>query len=163
MDLCVEGTCRKNPFMDGSANEAQLEESSGAICPFASDQVPAAKSIPDANVPEYDAARTRVVDLRAGNERLSDQVLDSHLESIHPQLMECVDLGACYSERPVFGGTFEFQLRVAGNGTVTEASVTTSPHLQMPPVIACARRSVAEVRFPRFDGTMSVSYSVVID
>jgi hypothetical protein len=163
MDACIEGVCRKNPFMHGAARPDAVEATASAVCPYASSEIPPVDDIPDAGVPEYDAARTRVVDMQGKNERLSDEVLDGHLEAIHPRLMECIDLGACYADDPLFGGTFDFQLRVAGSGAVTEASVTTSPQLQLEPIVACARRSVAEVRFPPFEGTMSVTYSVVID
>ena len=163
MDACIDGICRRNPFMHGAEREEPLAETASAACPYPAGKIPPPDRIPDAKVPEYDPARTRVVDLKAGNERLSDHVLDEHLQAIHPRLMECIDLGACYSESPLLGGRFDFSLRVAGSGTVTEASVTTSPQLNLAPVVACARRSVAEVRFPKFDGSMTVTYSVVID
>jgi hypothetical protein len=165
MDACIDGVCRKNPFMHGAARE-EIEGTASAVCPYPPGEVPDADAVPDAEVPEYDAGRTRVVDMNkkgSGDERLPDQVLDAHLEAIHPRLMECIDLGSCYSDDPLHGGRFDFELRVAGTGAVIEASVATSADLQMRPIVACARRAVSEVRFPKFKGTMSVTYSVVID
>jgi hypothetical protein len=162
MDRCnSDGVCQKNPFMHGAVRPDIVEESVSAICPHPPGEIPPEESTPNAKVPEYDPARTRSVDMNRNSERLSDQVLDSHLEVIHPQLMECLDLGACYSEEPLFGARFDFELRVAGSGAVTEASVTTTPRLHA--VVACARRSVADVRFPKFKGSMTVTYSVAIE
>lgn len=172
MDLCIEGSCKKNPFaqdLDRQPEEAEVVVTA-AVCPYPKHAVPPAETVPDATVPQFNPTQTRFVDLSqpdsAGGKRggkLSNEVLDERLATMHPQLMECIDLGACYSEQPLLGGDFEFQLQVAGTGQVVAASVITSEPLRLAPVLACARRSASNVQFPPFDGTMSVRYAVTIE
>jgi hypothetical protein len=165
MDLCRDGVCTKNPFWTGLAHDAD-EAPARATCPYAPEDVPAIESHADADIPQFDATATRVVDMgnpASDGERLGDDVLDEHLAAIHDKLIHCIDLGACYVEDPPSGGDFDFRLRLSGTGEVTAVSVETSPALRIDPVVACARRSAWELRFPAFDGTMTVTYAVTID
>jgi len=167
-EVCVRGVCEKNPFMQGLRGVQEEPVEAQATCPYPPDEIPPADSFTASDIPEVDAKKARVIDLRnekakGGEERLSDSVLDEHLAGIHGRLIECIDLGACYTEEPLAGGEFSFRLTLAGSGKVTSVSVDLSPELRIAPIVACARRAVWETRFPRFDGAMNVTYEVAID
>jgi hypothetical protein len=165
MDLCQDGVCKKNPFWTGLSEEVE-DAPAQATCPYAPQEVPPIEEHDDSDIPQFDPTRTRTVnagEIGGDGERLGDDVLDEHLAAIHDRLIDCIDLGACYSEQPPAGGDFEFVLRLAGTGRVEAVTVQTSEALGIEPIVACARRSVYELQFPTFDGTMTVTYAVTID
>jgi hypothetical protein len=114
----------------------------------------------DSHVPEYDANKTQVIDLKAGSERLDDAVVNTHLRRLEPKFNACIEIAAEHSEDELRGGEVDFTFSIAGSGRVESVSVKAPAHLRVFGIVPCLRNALASHRFPKFDGpTMGVDYS----
>ena len=137
-----------------------------AGCPHAPEDVPPVESISDEPIPELDRSRDRRSNFHRGEGRLQDIDLHEHMMGVQGEIFACVDLAACYEDGAELSGSGEldFDFEIGSDGRVAAVSVTASPGLDHPSVIACARRTVFETRFPGYDGgQMLVSYSMIIE
>lgn len=118
----------------------------------------------DSHVPEYNAKKTKNLDLNAGSERLSDRIVNQHLSRIEPALNRCVEKAAAASDDPIGPGSIALTLSIAGTGKVSSVSAKASPKLRVFGIVPCVRRAVHAHKFPSFDGpTMGVDYSFKVD
>lgn len=135
-------------------------------CPYAPDEVPTPESLVDHGVPEFNEARHRASNMHKGEDRLQDIDLHAHMMGMQSQIFACVDLASCYEDGAELPGSgdlaFDFELHPDGH--VAAVSVKASPGLDHPSVVACARQSMFEYRFPRYDGGhMMVEYTMTIE
>lgn len=118
--------------------------------------------VDDSRIPEFSNAEPQALDLKAGNERLSEPVLDRHFAQVTPTIQGCVVTASRYGE--VGAGSLRFKLRVLPSGKVESVSVTAPASLRVWGIPACARKAVFEHRFPAFDGAaMGVNFSVDVE
>lgn len=137
-----------------------------AGCPYAPDEVPPLDTLDDGSVPQFDASRNRASNMNRGEERLQDIDLHAHMMGIQGQLFACVDLAACYEDGAELpgDGELDFDFELHPDGHVVAVSVSASPGLNHPSVVACARRTMAQHRFPRYDGgQMMIEYRITIE
>ncbi len=114
----------------------------------------------DSHVPEYDANKTQVIDLKAGSERLDDSVVNTHLRRLEPKFNACIEIAAEHSTDELRGGEVDFTFTIAGTGKVESVTVKAPAHLRVFGIVPCLRNALASHRFPKFDGpTMGVDYS----
>lgn len=135
-------------------------------CPYAPEDVPPLDSLHDRSIPEFDASRSRRSNMHRANERLEDIDLHAHMMGVQGQLFACVDLAACYEDGAALPGEGElnFDFELYPDGRVVAVSVSPSPGLDHPSVVACARKTMSRHRFPRYDGgQMMINYSVTIE
>lgn len=135
-------------------------------CPHAPGDVPPLESLDDGSIPEFDRARGRRSNMHRGNEFLQDIDLHAHMMGMQGDLFACVDLAACYEDGAGLTGQGEldFDFELHPDGHVVAVSVRPSAGLDHPSVIACARRTLAGYRFPRYDGgQMMINYTVTIE
>jgi hypothetical protein len=156
----------------GGSTVRQHSEQAGTFaelshgCPHAPHEVPPLESLDDGSIPEFNASRSRVSNMHRADERLDDIDLHAHMMGMQGQLFACVDLAACYEDGAALPGEGEldFDFELYPDGRVVAVSVSPSPGLDHPSVVACARRTMAGHRFPRYDGgQMMVNYSVTIE
>ncbi|MCA9649261.1 MAG: hypothetical protein H6712_10930 [Myxococcales bacterium] len=137
-----------------------------AGCPMAPEQVPPLDELGDDSIPQLDRSRSRRSNFHRGDESLQEVDLHEHLMGMQGQIFACVDLAACYDDGAELSGSGEldFEFELTHEGRVAAVSVTASPGLDHPSVIACARRAMFEYRFPSYDGgQMMISYSMTIE
>src|SRR5690606_4827400 len=82
-------------------------------------------NLDDSEIPTCDAAITQHVDMadmETGSEKLSDEVLKSHMREVEYSINECLATAACYSGEPLSQGSISLRFRVEKTGTV--AAVT---------------------------------------
>ncbi len=159
-DLIGGSTVRQHS--DQAASFAALSQG----CPHAPEDVPPLASLEDGSIPEFNAKRSRLSNMHRANERLEDIDLHAHMMGMQVQLFACVDLAACYEDGAELSGEGEldFDFELYPDGRVVAVSVRPSPGLDHPSVVACARRTMASHRFPRYDGgQMMINYSVTIE
>jgi hypothetical protein len=135
-------------------------------CPHAPEDVPPLASLDDGSIPQFNASRSRVSNMNRGDERLQDIDLHAHMMDMQAQLFACVDLAACYEDGAALPGEgeLEFDFELYPDGRVIAVSVSPSPGLDHPSVVACARSTMASHRFPRYDGgQMMINYRVTIE
>ncbi len=135
-------------------------------CPYAPGEVPPLEPRADAGVPELVRTRSRASNMHRGDERLQEIDLHEHMMGMQGQIFACVDLAACYKDGAKLTGKGElaFELELGPDGRVVAVSVQVSPGLDHPSVVACARRTMFDYRFPRYDGgQMMLEYTMTID
>jgi hypothetical protein len=135
-------------------------------CPHAPEDVPPLESLDDGSIPEFKASRSRRSNMHKGDERLQDIDLHAHMMGMQAQLFACVDLAACYEDGAALSGQGEldFDFELHPDGHVVAVSVRPSEGLDHPSVVACARRTLARYRFPRYDGgQLMINYTVTIE
>ena len=116
--------------------------------------------VDDSRVPEYDANKTQVIDMKAGTERLDDEVVRAHLRRLEPAFNRCIETAAQHSDEDIGGGEVDFAFGIAPSGKVDGVSVKAPSQLRVFGIVPCLRRALADHRFPAFDGpTMGVDYS----
>ena len=168
-DDCELGSCmgpevellsRDHSPMAGTFEEGASE------CPYAEGQIPPKdKLLNDRDIPEFNRGRARGSNYLATNARVQDIDLHEQLLGVQGRIFECIDLLACYDEEaPEFpAGELEFQFELEPSGKVSAVSVKPSKGLEDPIVRACARRSLYEYEFPKWNGArMVVSYRIEI-
>jgi hypothetical protein len=135
-------------------------------CPYAREDVPPLASLDDGSIPQFNAARSRRSNMNRGNEFLQEIDMHEHMMGMQDDLFACVDLAACYEDGAALSGygDLDFRFELHPDGHVVAVSVKPSPGLDHPSVVACARRTLADYRFPRYDGgQMMVSYTVTME
>jgi len=135
-------------------------------CPYAPDDVPPIASLDDGSIPEVNRRRSRRSNMNRGNEFLQDIDLHEHMMGMQGDLFACVDLAACYEDGAKLSGygDLDFDFELHPDGQVVAVSVKPSPGLAHPSIVACARRTLAEYRFPRYDGgQMFITYTVTME
>jgi hypothetical protein len=116
--------------------------------------------VDDSRVPEYDANKTQVIDMKAGTERIDDEVVRAHLRRLEPAFNRCIETAAQHSDADIGGGEVDFAFGIAPSGKVEGVTVKAPPQLRVFGIVPCLRRALADHRFPAFDGsTMGVDYS----
>lgn len=116
--------------------------------------------VDDSDVAEFDANKTQVVDMKAGTERLDDELVRAHLRRLEPQFNECIETAAEQSEEELRGGDVDFVFGIAPSGKVDGVTVKAPAHLRVFGIVPCLRKVLAGHRFPKFDGpAMGVDYS----
>ncbi|MCX4247152.1 hypothetical protein [Paraliomyxa miuraensis] len=148
-----------------SDRAATFAEVSGG-CPHAPEDVPPLETLERGALPEFDASRDRASNMNRGDERLQDIDLHASMMTMQPRIFACVDLASCYEDGAKLSGNgeLEFDFELRPNGTVAAVSVHASPGLDHPSVVACARRTMAEHRFPGYDGgQMMINYVMTIE
>jgi hypothetical protein len=182
-DPCGDGGCGDVPqcelgVCDGFSAPTSRDHSplagtfaeGDASCPFGPDELPNKdKLISDSKkVPEFNGKRARGTNYTSGEDELQDTDLHEHLLGVQGRIFECIDLAACYQEEKkdaefVGAGELDFQFELEPSGRVAAVSVTPTGDLGEPIVLACARKSLYEFRFPSYSGArMVVSYRVEI-
>lgn len=147
---------------DQAASFAELSEG----CPYAPEDVPPIESLDDGSIPEFNASRSRRSNMYRGDEFLQDIDLHAHMLGMQGELFACVDLAACYEDGAKLSGQgdLDFAFELHPDGRVVAVSVSPSPGLDHPSVIACARRTLLRYRFPRYDGgQLMIDYTVTIE
>jgi hypothetical protein len=135
-------------------------------CPHAPEDVPSLESLDDGSIPELDRRRNRRSNMHKGDEVLQEIDLHAHMMGMHGELFACVDLAACYEDGAKLSGQgeLEFEFELHPDGHVVAVSVRPTSGLDHPSVIACARKTLARYRFPRYDGgQMMIDYTVTIE
>lgn len=159
-DLLGGSTIRQHSGQAGTY--AELSDG----CPYAPEEVPPVESLSSESIPELDRGRGRRSNFHRGEERLQEIDLHEHMMGVQGQIFACVDLAACYDDGAELSGQGELDIdfEITAEGRVAAVSVAASPGLDHPSVIACARRTVYETRFPSYDGgQMMVTYSMSIE
>lgn len=174
---CDLGVCGEDPFRPAPPQLAMNSRhsdvatpvlaypgSSMSECRFDRANLPAYDSlIDDSKIPELNRSKAHIADLTRGEDRLEDQELLEHLQSVQSEFFQCLDMAACHRPVPPSAGDLQFQFEVEPSGRVTAVSVAPSASLDRPDVRACARRSVYHARFPSWDGSrMLIDYSLEI-
>ena len=171
--VCGEGTeCRNGQCVVAEAKEAapaepeeEPEEKSSKRRRRGKSSIPGEAAVAftpedDSHVPEYDANKTQVIDMKAGSERLDDSVVNTHLRRLEPKFNACIEIAAEHSEEELRGGEVDFTFSIAASGQVVSVTVKAPPHLRVFGIVPCLRNALASHRFPKFDGpTMGVDYS----
>jgi hypothetical protein len=135
-------------------------------CPFAEGKVPPKEKLfDDRDIPEFNRGRARNTNYHVSNTRVQDIDLHEQLLGVQGRIFECIDLLACYDDeaQEFPAGELEFQFELEPSGKVSAVSVKPSKSLEDPVVRACARRSLYEHEFPKWNGArMVVSYRIEI-
>ncbi|MBA3545894.1 MAG: hypothetical protein H0T76_05370, partial [Nannocystis sp.] len=137
-----------------AAGEAGAGEGAAPLPPFV--------AVDDRKIPEFSAGEPQTLDMKAGSERLSEQVLDQQFARVNPAIERCVTTASRYGE--IGSGGLKFKLRIMASGKVESVSVTAPASLRVWGIVPCARKAVFEHRFPAFDGpAIAVNFGVDID
>jgi hypothetical protein len=147
---------------DQAATFAELSQG----CPYAPEDVPPLESLDDGSIPEFKASRSRRSNMHKGDEFLQDIDLHAHMMGMQGELFACVDLAACYEDGAALSGQgdLDFDFELHPDGHVVAVSVRPSSGLDHLSVVACARRTLARYRFPRYDGgQLMINYTVTIE
>lgn len=180
-DPCADGTCPEatacelgrcefafdpddTTITSNSPNAGTFAEGTTATCPYDPSELPPMEALlDDSEIPEFDRGRGRGTNYRTGRRFLQEHEIHSHMLGYQGELFDCLDIAACYSEETLGAGALDFQFELEPNGKVSAVTVTTSEELDSPVVLACARKSLYEFRFPSYQGArMVVSYSLEI-
>jgi len=159
-DLIGGSTIRQHS--DRAATVAALAQG----CPYAPEDVPSLESLDARSIPEFNRARSRRSNMHKGNDFLQDIDMHEHMLGMQDDLFVCVDLAACYKDGAKLSGygELDFSFELHPDGHVVAVSVKPSPGLAHPSIVACARRTLADYRFPSYDGgQMMVNYTVTIE
>lgn len=135
-------------------------------CPYPPDEVPALESLDDGSIPQFNRRRNRRSNMHKGDEHPQDVDLHQHMLGMQGELFACVDLAACYDDGAKLSGhgELDFDFELHPDGHVVAVSVRPTEGLDHPSVIACARKTLARYRFPRYDGgQMFINYTVTIE
>lgn len=135
-------------------------------CPYAPDEVPSIDALADPAIPEFNRRRARRTNMHRGHERIHDIDLHAHMLGMQGQIFECVDVAACYDDGTALRGDGDllFDFELLPSGKVAAVSVQASEGLDHPSVVACARQTMYEYRFPKYDGgQMMVEYVMTIE
>jgi hypothetical protein len=132
-----------------------------------SDQGPAQDAAPpiidDRSIPAYSEAASKTLDMNAGSERLSAEVLDAQLRRLTPRFQGCVR-DAIARGAALGSGTITIKATIAGSGRVEGVSASAPASLGAPGVIPCVRKAVHDHRFPAFDGpSMNATFRFEVD
>lgn len=169
IQTCELGLCEEDPLLEKaqtvathSPNAGTFREGEQANCPYAESELPPMEElIDDSKIPEFERGRGRRSNMNAGRAFLQDHELHEHLLGVQGALFTCLDMAACYQEQPVVRGALDFDFELEPDGHVSAVSVAPSEELNNPVVLACARKSLYEFRFPSWNGgRMIVSYSI---
>jgi hypothetical protein len=170
LEQCELGTCdfgfdpNDTTITAHSPNAGSFADGTSATCPFdPSELPPEATLLDDSKVPQFNRGRARATNYSKHGGFLQDHQIHEHMLGYQGHLFDCLDMAACYSEEVIGSGELDFQFELEPNGKVSAVSVTTSDELTTPVVLACARRSLYDFKFPAYNGArMVVSYSVEI-
>ena len=168
-DDCELGSCMGPEVELLSRDHSPLAgtfEEGESTCPYAEGQVPPKdKLVNDKDIPEFNRGRARGSNYLATNSRVQDIDLHEQLLGVQGRIFECVDLLACYDDEAEDfpSGELEFQFELEPSGRVSAVSMKPSKGLEDPIVRSCARRSLYEYEFPKWNGArMVVSYRIEI-
>ena len=138
-----------------------------AECPFDPDEVPPLEDlVADVKLPEFRADRSRASNYLSGDDYLDDVTLSEHMAGVQDQILDCIDIAACYADETnvELVGEVAMELEVSSSGRVRAASVDVTEALAVDPIVPCARRAIAGLRFPEIDGGNTfVSYALTIE
>jgi hypothetical protein len=170
VDTCEFGSCdfefnpRNSTISSNSPRAGTFAEGASASCPYDPAELPPMEVLlDDSVVPEFKRGRSRGANNTQGGSFLQDHEIHSHMLGYQGQLFDCLDMAACYSEEELGDGELDFEFELEPNGRVSAVSVRTSEKFSSPVVLACARKSLYEFRFPSYKGArMVVSYSLQI-
>jgi hypothetical protein len=164
-DLDADGAGPTSTVRQHSDRSGTLAEGLLGECPLPEEEVPPLAELDSSSIPEFDGKRSRRSNMNAGEVALQEIDLHEHMMGMQSRIFECIDLAACYEGGDALGGgDLDFRFELAPSGKVMAVSVTPSEGLAHPGVVHCARRSLYELRFPRYDGgAMMVSYSMQIE
>jgi hypothetical protein len=159
-DLLRDSTVRQHS--DQAATFVELSQG----CPYAPDDVPPLESLDDGSIPEINRARSRRSNMNRGSQFLQDIDLHEHMLGMQGDLFACVDLASCYEDGAELSGygELDFDFELHPDGYVVAVSVKPSSGLAHPSIVACARRTLASYRFPRYNGgQMFLNYTVTME
>jgi hypothetical protein len=165
---CELGDCIDPvPTLSRSHSEQNgTEIESGAACPHFDGALPPVETVLDtSDIPEFKKGRSRRTNMDTGESLPHNIDLHAELMPLQGRIFECIDIAACYSTDmdPFVSGDLEFQFELEPTGRVSAVSVVPSSTLKDPVVAACARRSLFELKLPKYDGArLTVSYRVEI-
>lgn len=171
---CVGGQCRV--AVDDTADEAaepkgkkkrrrkrKRRSRAGAAGPGpegSESELEPFKPMKDSHIPKYSKAKTVVLDMQGGSERLPDHVVREHMGRVERLFNRCLRTAATYSDEDIGGGEIDFTFSISGKGKVTSVTARAPKNLQVFGIIPCVRVAVYRHRFPSFDGPpMGVDYS----
>lgn len=167
---CEFGSCdfefdrSRSTISSNSPRAGSFADGATASCPYDPAELPPMEVLlDDSVVPEFKRGRSRSANNRSGTAFLQDHEIHSHMLGYQGRLFDCLDMAACYSEEELGGGELDFEFELEPNGKVSAVSVKTSEQFASPVILACARKSLYEFRFPSYEGArMVVSYSLQI-
>lgn len=117
----------------------------------------------DSHVPQFSSAPVNL-DKYEGSERLDDATVDREMNKLVPKFQRCVTAAAEASDEDLGRGTLRFKIRLGPEGKILGVSVTAPASLQVFGIVPCARKTVYDHRFPRYDGPpMQVDFSFDVD
>jgi hypothetical protein len=167
---CEFGSCgfefdrSRSTISSNSPRAGTFAEGTSASCPYNPDELPPMEALlDDSIVPEFKRNRSRSANNGSGGGFLQDHEIHSHMLGYQGRLFDCLDMAACYAEHELGDGELDFEFELEPSGKVSAVSVKTSEQFSSPVVLACARKSLYEFRFPSYQGArMVVSYSLQI-
>ncbi len=169
---CDNGTCVVDYGQDicGNSYEEDDEPEIGdrkppidnwAECTEDMASLPEFVPMDDSNVPQYDPNAARSIDMNAGDEQLNEELINNHMREIEYALNACFSKAACYNGGAFPTGEVSFTFRLEASGDVSSVALQAPEEFNIFGTIQCARRAVADHKFPSYDGAaMTISYSV---
>lgn len=125
----------------------------------AGDDLPPFEPVNDRHIPQF-SNKPIVLDMNAGSERLSDHVVDTHMNRLTPKFQRCITTASTYSDDDIGGGTLTFKIQLKPTGKVAGVSVKGPSNLKVFGIIPCVRKVVYDHKFPSYDGPpMGVDFS----
>ncbi len=143
---------RRRRRKGGASSEVTADDAGNdALAPF----VP----VNDRHIPQF-SNKPIVLDMNAGSERLSDDVVDKHMNRLTPKFQSCITTASTYSETDIGSGTLTFKIQLKPTGKVAGISVQAPANLRVFGIVPCVRKVVYDHRFPSYDGPpMGVDFS----
>ncbi len=170
---CDDGTCVVDYGQDVCGNSYDFDEGDADIgearppidnwaqCNQDMGSLPEFVPVDDSDIPEFDPNATRSINMNGGDEQLSEDLINNHMREIEYALNECFSLAACYNEGAFPTGEVSFTFRLEPSGEVSSVGLKAPADFNIFGTIQCARRAVADHKFPSYDGPgMTISYSV---
>lgn len=134
-----------------SGDVETVSEDGDALEPFV--------AVSDKHIPQF-SNKPVVLDMNAGSERLSDHVVDTHMNRLTPKFQRCITTASTYSDADIGSGTLTFKIQLKPTGKVAGVSVRGPSNLKVFGIVPCVRKVVYDHRFPKYDGAqMGVDFS----